>query len=111
MKPTLRKAQLYEKPDDAVNGTIIQDEAYALELYSKAAQLGHPPSQFKLGVSYEYGNLGCIVDSRKSIAWSSRAAEQSDPEAELALSGWYLPGADGILPQSDQEAFLWAQKA
>ena len=51
------------------------------------------------------------MDSRKSIAWYSRAAEQGDPEAELALSGWYLTGAEGILPQSDQEAFLWAQKA
>ena len=60
---------------------------------------------------YEYGNLGCIVDPRKSIAWYSRAAERGDPEAELALSGWYLTGAEGILPQSDQEAFLWAQRA
>jgi uncharacterized protein len=55
--------------------------------------------------------LRCIVDPRKSIAWYSRAAEQGDPEAQLALSGWYLTGAEGVLPQSDQEAFLWAQKA
>ena len=82
-----------------------------MELYTKGAQLGHPASQFKLGICYEYGNVGCIVDARKSIAWYSRAAEQGYPEAELALSGWYLTGADGILPQSDQEAFLWAQKA
>lgn len=77
----------------------------------KAAQLGYGPSQYKLGSCYEYGSLGCVVDPRKSIAWYSRAAEQGDPEGELALSGWYLTGAEGILPQSDQEAFLWAQKA
>jgi uncharacterized protein len=82
-----------------------------MELYVKGAHLGHSASQFKLGVCYEYGNLGCVVDPRKSIAWYSRAAEQGNPEAELALSGWYLTGAEGILPQSDQEAFLWAQKA
>jgi TPR repeat protein len=94
-----------------VNGTIIQDEAYAWELYTKGAQLGHPPAQFKLGYCYENKCLGCNIDPRKSIAWYSRAAEQGEPEAELALSGWYLTGAEGILPQSDQEAFLWAQRA
>lgn len=82
-----------------------------MELYTKGAQLRHPASQFKLGVCYEFGHLGCVVDPRKSIAWYSRAAEQGDPEAELALSGWYLTGADGILQQSDQEALLWAQRA
>jgi len=64
-----------------------------------------------LGTCFEYGSLGCEVNSRRSIAWFSRAAEQGDPEAELALSGWYLTGADGILQQSDTEAFLWGQKA
>jgi uncharacterized protein len=82
-----------------------------LELYHKAASLGFAPAQFRLGVCYEYGNLGCEVDPRKSIAWYSRAAEQGYAEAELSLSGWYLTGADGILPQSDQEAYLWARKA
>jgi TPR repeat protein len=82
-----------------------------LELYIKGAQLGHAPAQHKLGACFEYGSLGCEVDPRRSIAWYSRAAEQSDPEAELALSGWYLTGVDGILPQSDTEAFLWGQKA
>lgn len=94
-----------------MNGAVIKDEAYALELYTKSAQFGCGPSQYKLGSCYEYGSLGCTVDPRKSIAWYSRAAEQGDPEGELALSGWYLTGADGILPQSDQEAYLWAQKA
>src|SRR5437762_13874872 len=62
---SLFQAQLYENPDDAVNGTIIEDEAYAMELYTKAAQLGHPASQFKLVICYEYGNLSCTVDTRK----------------------------------------------
>lgn len=29
----------------------------------------------------------------------------------MALSGWYLTGAEGILQQSDTEAYLWARKA
>jgi TPR repeat protein len=91
--------------------TIIPDEAYARELFTQAAQLGYAPSQFKLGCCYEYGTLTCPVDPRRSIAWYTRAAEQGDPEAELALSGWYLTGSEGVLKQSDTEAYLWARKA
>ena len=29
----------------------------------------------------------------------------------MALSGWYLTGSEGILDQSDTEAYLWARKA
>jgi hypothetical protein len=34
-----------------------------------------------------------------------------DLEAQLALSGWYLTGSDGVIQQSDTEAYLWARKA
>ncbi|KAL1920619.1 uncharacterized protein VTP21DRAFT_996 [Calcarisporiella thermophila] len=91
--------------------SVIPDEAYARELFTQAAQLGYAPSQFKLGCCYEYGLITCPVDPRRSIAWYSRAAEQGDPEAELALSGWYLTGSEGVLKQSDTEAYLWARRA
>ncbi|KAG8959429.1 hypothetical protein FRC03_007993 [Tulasnella sp. 419] len=101
-------AQLHEKPD---NNIVPYDELYAKELYTKAGQLGHVPSQLKLGACYEYGNLGCPVDPRRSIAWYTKAAEKGDPEAELSLSGWYLTGSEGVLKQSDSEAYLWARRA
>ncbi|KAJ1660645.1 hypothetical protein GGF38_003903, partial [Coemansia sp. RSA 25] len=90
---------------------IIPDGAYARELYIKAGRLGYVPSQVRLGQAYEYGTLGCAVDPRKSIGWYTRAAEKGDPDAELALSGWYLTGADQFLPQNDVEAYLWARRA
>ncbi|KAF9188638.1 hypothetical protein BGZ50_001217 [Haplosporangium sp. Z 11] len=91
--------------------TVIPDEAYARELFTQAAGYGYAPSQFKLGHCYEYGSLTCPVDPRRSIAWYTRAAEQGDAESELGLSGWYLTGAEGVLKQSDTEAYLWARKA
>lgn len=91
--------------------SVIPDTNYARELFTQAAQYGYPPSQFKLGQAYENGFLNCPVDPRRSIAWYSKAAEQGEVEAEFALSGWYLTGADGILPQNDGEAYLWARKA
>ena len=39
------------------------------------------------------------------------AAQQNHRDACFALTAWYLVGSPGVLPQSDTEAFLWAQKA
>ncbi|KAJ3020686.1 UNVERIFIED_CONTAM: hypothetical protein HDU68_010061 [Siphonaria sp. JEL0065] len=103
-------ATLYEGKGET-NGIVIPDPAYAHDLYRRGAQLGYPPSQYKLGVCYEYGLLDLPIDPRRSIVWYTRSAEQADAEAELALSGWYLTGADGVLKQSDTEAYLWARKA
>jgi len=90
---------------------IVQDEGYARELYTQAAQLGYAPSQFKLGSAYEFGSLTCAVDPKRSIAWYTKAAQKGDGESELALSGWYLTGSEGVLKQSDSEAYLWARRA
>lgn len=100
---------LYEsaQPNDA----ILRDEPYALELFHQAAELGYKFSQYRLGCAYEYGLLGCPVDPRLSIMWYSKAATQEEHQAELALSGWYLTGNEGVLGQSDTEAYLWARKA
>ncbi|KNZ64449.1 hypothetical protein VP01_1028g3 [Puccinia sorghi] len=46
-----------------------------------------------------------------SIGWYTKAAERGDAESELALSGWYLTGSEGVLRQSDSEAYLWARRA
>ncbi|PWN25650.1 HCP-like protein [Jaminaea rosea] len=93
------------------NTVVPHDEAYARELFTQAAQLGYAPSQFKLGSAYEYGALTCPVDPRRSIAWYTKAAGRNDGESELALSGWYLTGSEGVLKQSDAEAYLWARRA
>jgi TPR repeat protein len=102
-------ALLYEAQTG--NERIIRDEAYAAQLFKQAAELGYKFSQFRLGQAYEYGLLGFPVDARSSIAWYTRAASQEEHQSELALSGWYLTGSQGILEQSDTEAYLWARKA
>lgn len=94
-----------------VRNKVVADDAYALELFQKAAGIGHKFSQFRLGQAYEYGQLGLQIDNRASISWYSKAAAQGEHQAELALSGWYLTGAEGILEHSDMEAYLWARKA
>ncbi|MCJ1479425.1 hypothetical protein MMC13_008110 [Lambiella insularis] len=102
-------ALLYESASG--NDNIIRDEAYSKQLLFQAAELGYKFSQYRLGSAFEYGHLGCPIDPRQSIAWYSKAAVQEDHQSELALSGWYLTGSEGVLQQSDTEAYLWARKA
>lgn len=90
---------------------VPKDEARALSLFTQAAKLGYKYSQFKLGQAYEYGLLTCTINARQSIIWYTKAAAQGEHQSELALSGWYLTGSDGILECSDTEAYLWARKA
>lgn len=84
-------ALLHERPNNG--GIVPHDINMARELFSQAAQLGYAPAQFKLGSCHEFGNLGCPIDPRRSIAWYTKAAQKGDSEAELALSGWYLTGS------------------
>lgn len=100
---------LYESAQP--NDTILRDEAYAFSLFEQAAHLGYKFSQYRMGCVYEYGLMGCPVDPRASIMWYSRAATQEEHQSELSLSGWYLTGSEGVLQQSDTEAYLWARKA
>lgn len=84
-------ALLHERPNNG--GVVPHDPHMARELFQQAASLGYAPAQFKLGSCHEFGNLGCVIDPRRSIAWYTKAAQKGDPEAELALSGWYLTGS------------------
>lgn len=93
------------------NDIVVRDEEYASQLFHQAAELGYKFSQFRLGTAYEHGMMNCPVDPRNSIIYYTHAASQGEHQSELALSGWYLTGAEGILQQSDTEAYLWARKA
>ncbi|KAK5133122.1 hypothetical protein LTR08_008146 [Meristemomyces frigidus] len=106
-------AGLYDSAnrDGEVRAKVLADDGYARELFQQAAAVGYKVAQFRLGQAYEYGALGLTIDNRASIAWYSKAAAQGEHQAELALSGWYLTGAEGILEHSDTEAYLWARKA
>jgi TPR repeat protein len=97
--------------DDPAGALVPYDPVYAKRLFTQAGQLGYTHAQFRLGQMYERGSPATPQDARRSIAWYTKAAEKGHAEAELALSGWYLTGVDGVLKQSDSEAYLWARRA
>ncbi|SCU81216.1 LAMI_0B05226g1_1 [Lachancea mirantina] len=92
-----------------------RDATKALACYHRCATaLEYPLAQWKLGFCYEFGELNLPVVANKSIAWYAKAAMASprgNPIAMMALSGWYLTGATGVLQPNNQEAFKWASKA
>lgn len=92
-----------------------RDPSLALKYFHKCAMdCDYPLAQWKLGYCYEFGELQLPVIAKKSIAWYAKAAlaePKANAMAMLALSGWYLTGASGVLKPNDKEAFKWALKS
>lgn len=89
---------------------VIEDKKYALELYSRAAALGHIQSSAILGHYYEIGEI-VAQDSNLSIHYYTQAALGGDPNSMLAMCAWYLVGNDPYLPKDENESFEWAKRA
>ncbi|KAF9208783.1 hypothetical protein BGZ49_007533 [Haplosporangium sp. Z 27] len=96
-------------PDDIA----FPDDGEALEWFRKSAQLGYGPADYKLGYCYEFGSMGCAVDPFLSVHHYERAvlAGDSNGEAEMGLSGWYLSGAENCFQSDEQLAFQYASIA
>lgn len=90
---------------------VFPDEEYAVQLFAKASDLGHPDAAYRLGDAYEYGRMGCPEDPALSIHYYSLAARGGNASAMLSLCAWYMVGAEDVLEKSDDEAFAWAQRA
>lgn len=90
---------------------VFKDEAYAAQLLTQAAELGHPEANFKMGQAYENGTLGCPRDAALSVHFYNGAATRGIPDAMMALCAWYMVGAEPVLEKDEAEAFEWAKKA
>lgn len=116
----LGKIYGFEELDESVrqellrNG-ITQDKEKSIKYYYRCAHdFDYSQAQYKLGHFYEFGEMGLPVIPKKSIAWyakSSMNKTKPNPLAMVALSGWYLTGAEGILKPNDVEAFKWVSRA
>ena len=77
----------------------------------KAAYLGFAKAQTKMGAAYELCQLGCDFDPALSLHYNALAARQGEPEAEMAISKWFLCGYEGIFDKNEELAFTYAQRA
>ncbi|RCK80635.1 MAG: hypothetical protein OZSIB_2948 [Candidatus Ozemobacter sibiricus] len=66
--------------------------AEALEFFQRAADLGHPPSQYRLGAMFAEGR-GVARHLDKARMWLQKAAESGHPRAQAALGELLLAAA------------------
>ncbi|KAI9806992.1 MAG: hypothetical protein M1833_002650 [Piccolia ochrophora] len=90
---------------------VFQDETYAAQLFTKAADLGHPEACYRLGDAYEHGKLSCPRDPALSVHFYNGAAQQGHPASMMALCAWYMVGAEPVLDKDENEAYEWARRA
>lgn len=90
---------------------IFQDLGYAAELFTQAAELGHPEANYRMGDAYEHGRLNCPRDPALSVHFYTGAAEGGHAGAMMGLCAWYMVGAAPVLEKDEEEACEWARRS
>lgn len=90
---------------------IFQDESYAAELFTQAADLGHAEANYRMGDAYEHGRLNCPHDPALSVHFYTGAAERGHAGAMMGLCAWYMVGAEPLLEKDEEEAYEWAHRS
>ncbi|KAF7591492.1 hypothetical protein BBP40_001482 [Aspergillus hancockii] len=97
--------------EEGYGDDVFPDPAYAAQLFTKSADLGHIEASYRLGDAYEHGKLDCPRDPALSIHFYTGAAQGGHPLAMMALCAWYLVGAEPVLEKDESEAYEWAKRA
>ncbi|KAF1808458.1 HCP-like protein [Eremomyces bilateralis CBS 781.70] len=104
--------QARELPQIAVPEIYLpHDDRLARQNIEKAAYLGFAKAQVKMGAAYELCLLGCEFSPALSLHYNALAARQGEPEAEMAISKWFLCGYEGVFAKNEELAFQYAQRA
>lgn len=90
---------------------VFQDLNYAAELFTQAADLGHPEANFRMGDAYEHGRLNCPRDPALSVHFYTGAAERGHAAGMMGLCAWYMVGAAPILEKDEEEAYEWSHRS
>lgn len=99
--------------------TFQRDSKKAAELYLEAAKKGHAPSQYQLGVMYEFGK-GVAADLSQALFWYEKAAAQKHHDAkrdlkklrkDIDLAKQQKTPSEALPDTSAEIAFLARQKA
>ncbi|KAF9266514.1 hypothetical protein L218DRAFT_956288 [Marasmius fiardii PR-910] len=95
------------------NQGILREAKTHLE---KSAYLHFAPAQYKLGHAYEFAVAPWEFDALLSVEWYSRASQQGEVEADMALSKWFLCGSGDVAGPSgfdkdESLARVFAEKA
>ena len=101
-------------PAHAFAPYIPPDSSLSLEArkhLERAAYLNFAPAQYKLGHAYEFAQPPFPFDPLLSVQYYSLASQQGEIEADMALSKWFLCGAEGAFEKDEGLAYTFAEKA
>jgi hypothetical protein len=87
------------------------DEKSARQNIEKAAYLSFAKAQLKMGSAYELCSLGCEFNPTLSLHYNALASRQGEPEADMAISKWFLCGHPGEFAKNEELAYQYAQRA
>lgn len=77
----------------------------------RSAYLNYAPAQTKAGWAHEVAKMGCPYDPLLSVQYYCLASQQGEDEADMALSKWFLCGAEGFFEKEETLAYTFAEKA
>ncbi|PSN62830.1 HCP-like protein [Corynespora cassiicola Philippines] len=104
--------QARELPQITVPETFLQyDEKSAKMNIEKAAYLGFAKAQLKMGSLHELCSLGADFNPTLSLHYNALAARQGEPEADMAISKWFLCGYENEFDKNEELAYQYAHRA
>ncbi|WVQ98542.1 hypothetical protein IAU59_005668 [Kwoniella sp. CBS 9459] len=109
--PTEIPTHLVLPPTSVPNEAQYAQWTIARDAIERAAYFCYPPAQYKAGHLYEHAALGCAYDPLVSVNWYTYASKKGETEADMALSKWFLCGAEGHFPKNENLARTFAEKA
>jgi len=89
----------------------VSPQLEARKHLERAAYLNFSPAQYKLGHAYEFAESPFSFDALLSVQYYSLASQQGEVEADMALSKWFLCGAEGAFDKDESLAYTFAEKA
>ncbi|KXS10845.1 kinase-like protein, partial [Gonapodya prolifera JEL478] len=90
-------------------GTIVQNNAKALEYWQLAAELGNVSAQYTLATAHSNGDLGVEKDMQKALRFCKMAAENGHPDAQAEIGTAYFEGK--VLEYNLELANTWWRRA
>lgn len=93
------------------DGILHFDETAARHHIEVAAFLKFSKAQLKMGSAYELASLGCPFDPALSLHYNRLASTQGEPEADMAISKWFLVGHESLFPKNEEIAYTYANRA
>ena len=95
------------------SGHIVKaDKLQTVDLLQRAAELGHPEAQYRLGLLYMYGIKGVIsIDYTEAIKWLELAAQNAHIKACNELGDYYVQKYGDDMVKCSEVAFPWYDKS